>query len=138
MKYLLEIYRRLPAFTATAIVLVVILYLTLVPRPLPDTGISLFQGADKIVHAAMFAALTYVATIDTCIWLSRSASMLVSLLIATASTVVGGGIELIQSGMEMGRSAEWLDFVSDAAGSVLISVMYIRRWPAVLWRVVCG
>ena len=53
MKYLLEIYRRLPAFTATVIVIVVILYLTLVPRPLPDTGISLFQGADKIVHAAM-------------------------------------------------------------------------------------
>ena len=48
---------------ATALVLLLILYLTLVPRPLPNTNIEI-PGLDKLAHAIMFGVLAFVTSID--------------------------------------------------------------------------
>lgn len=53
-----QLIKRLPPFTLTAIVTAAVLYLTLVPKPLPDNDIEWFEGADKVVHAIMMLGIT--------------------------------------------------------------------------------
>ena len=43
----------LPPCIFSVVCIIAVLYLTLVPRPLPDMDIPLFPGADKVVHAIM-------------------------------------------------------------------------------------
>lgn len=114
-----KFYRRFPAFTATAVVLLAILYLTLAPHPLPDTDMPLFPHADKAVHAAMFFGLAFVALADLRLCRRRRLEAGVCIAVAVASAALGGGIELLQHAMGMGRGADWFDFAADAIGAFI-------------------
>ena len=130
MKNYLKLYRRLPAFSGTLLVFAAILYLTLAPHPLPDADLPLFPGVDKIVHVVMFAALSFVALVDTRFRLDRRLSMVAAVGIALGAAVVGGVIELLQAAMAMGRGAEWLDFAADSVGA-LSAVPVARLFAAI-------
>lgn len=126
-----KILIALPTWTFTTIVFVAILYLTLMPDPLPDNDIELFPHADKVVHAIMFGGMYFVAYFDRYRQkLKRTSEGNVSVyyVIAVALSVVafGGVIELAQSAMGAGRSADWLDFAADTAGVILS--MVISPW----------
>ena len=43
----------LPPCIFSVVCIIAVLYLTLVPRPLPDMDIPLFPGADKVVHLSL-------------------------------------------------------------------------------------
>lgn len=126
-----RLFFSLPRWILTAVVMAAIIYLTLVPRPLPDVDIPLFPGADKLVHAIMFGGLAGAITLDwvrlrgvtglTCKCLSA---------IALIATLTGGVIELLQLWMAMGRGCELWDFVADGAGAV--SGVWIAR-PIARW-----
>lgn len=105
-------------WVATALVILVILYLTLVPRPLPDNDIEI-PGLDKLVHAVMFGGMAAVACVDTA---KRGRNRFVALrrrqvwVVAVATAAFGGAVEIAQGVMGAGRSGDVLDFVADCVG----------------------
>lgn len=115
---------RIPPFLLSALLILAILLLTLLPGnelPTPP-DIPLF---DKWTHALMFGTLAVVLLYD---WSRRRGSLTWHLWVAAAtiSTLLGGAIELLQDAMGLGRSGEWLDFVADAIGAFILP---IPLWP---------
>lgn len=119
--------RLIPPGIPTLIILLAILYLTLAPQPVDTGDIQLFQGADKIVHAVMFGALTLAILYDIKSILRQIPRPSIISLATVISIATGGLVELLQSWMTLGRSAEWLDFAADAAGA-LIAACCFRLW----------
>lgn len=111
-----------PNGIVTVIVVLLICYATLVPKPLGDNEIPLFPGADKVVHFIMFAALSIAIAFDRgryvgdykCVEINRQALCFVVL----ASSFFGGLIELLQGSMALGRSSDLFDFIADVFGAV--------------------
>lgn len=125
---------KIPVGVMTAVTVCAILWLTLAPKPLPDSDVRLFEGADKLVHACMFGGLYFVLSLDRRLFHGRGAmprGKFVPALLALVCIVFGGAIELIQGAMEMGRGCDVWDFVADTAG-VLLAVAVT---PAVLRRI---
>ncbi len=115
---------KIPPYLPSTLVTAIILYLTLAPAPLPDTGLPLFPGADKLVHAAMFGALAYLLIADTARSRHSTPHAVTALFICIAVALFGGAIELLQKAMNLGRGAEWLDFLSDALGAFLAWILW--------------
>jgi len=96
--------RRMIALALTAILAMLIAYLTLTPLSAP----ALFPGVDKIYHIVAFAAL-----------MIPSASLYRSVLYYTlpGAILFGGMIEIIQP--YVNRSGDMADFVADITGIIL-------------------
>ena len=114
-----RLYYSLPCWVLTAVVSLAILYLTLVPRPLPDVDMPLFPGVDKLVHAIMFGGLSGTMVLDWSRWRGVALSARSLVVVALVSTLAGGLIELLQLVMAMGRGCELWDFVADGVGAFL-------------------
>lgn len=131
LRTILQIWPR--RWVATALVVLAILYLTLVPRPLPDNDIDI-PGLDKVVHAVMFFGLAFVATIDS----SRRGKRFYRptnprslIVIAILVVVFGGAIEIAQDLMNMGRGGDILDFIADCVGACFgtwLGSLVINSW----------
>ena len=125
MKQLLQ---KLPPWTLTIVCSAAILYLTLMPEPLPDGTPMLFPGADKLVHAIMFGGLTYCILVD---YRRRrrnnnsKVSTKIRVTAAIASTAAGAAIELAQILTGAGRSGDLLDLLADAAGAFIAAFLPI-------------
>ncbi len=117
--------QALPAWILTIVTILVILWLTLAPKPLGDEDLPLFPGADKLAHGLMFGFLTFVVLLD---WARgrdfRCVHTPVIFTTATLSTLLGVGIEYAQRAMELGRSFDVMDIVADAAGAFLVAVTW--------------
>ncbi len=122
-----KIIDSMPRWGFIIVVLVAILYLTLVPKPLPDVHVRLFPHADKVVHGIMFGGLMFVITLDWIRSHGQSGWNCRRIVIAAVSVIVfGGAIELLQDYMNMGRGGDWLDFLADAAGTLLAAAVSPR------------
>lgn len=110
--------RKIPPYTLTCCCTLAILYLTLVPKPLPDNDIRLFEHADKVVHAIMFGTLYLCLYTDD---RRRNAYITAPAMLVSAVGVIlfGGLIEVLQDLMAMGRGGDILDFLADAVGVIL-------------------
>lgn len=115
-------------WVATAIVVATILYLTLVPKPLPDDISLEIPGLDKVVHAIMFGGLAFVASLD----LARRSktfcplSKMSLIAVASAATLFGGVVEFLQQSMQLGRGGDIIDFAADCIGA-FVAVMIAKR-----------
>ena len=119
---------------ATALVLLLILYLTLVPRPLPNTNIEI-PGLDKLAHAIMFGVLAFVTSIDMARrnrndirTLSNSTIIYISVIVA----FVGLLIEILQQLMQLGRGGDLLDFIADIIGVIIASIITVNLLKSLL------
>lgn len=119
---------------ATALVLLLILYLTLVPRPLPNTNIEI-PGLDKLAHAIMFGVLAFVTSIDMARrnrndirTLSNSTIIYISIIVA----FVGLLIEILQQLMQLGRGGDLLDFIADIIGVIIASIITVNLLKSLL------
>lgn len=116
MKHTTFIARYIP----TTMVLAAILYLSLAPNPVPDTGgLFDFPGSDKVVHGIMYMGLTLVFCFDYYRYSpakNNSRTMLAAFIIAV---VLGGLIEILQQAMHMGRTGDIYDFLADAVGAAI-------------------
>lgn len=143
--------QRLPSWSLTIVVTLVILYLTLWPDPLPDDTPQFFPGADKVVHGLMFGGLTLVILIDRQRYLARQTgsshangtelhgqhiksdriawlplNIRFVLSVALASSLFGAVIECLQWGMGLGRGFEVWDIVADTLGSFIFAMLWLR------------
>ncbi len=94
-----------------------VLYLTLVPKPLPDNDIHFWEHTDKIVHGLMMAATYCALAFD--IGRGRRLSLRSRLWLLIGVIAFGGAIELAQGAMAIGRGADLADFAADTAGTLL-------------------
>lgn len=126
--------KRLPPFTLTAIVTAAVLYLTLVPKPLPDNDIEWFEGADKVVHAIMMLGITGSLGLD---YMRRygkrelQAPALLIIVFVLATGVFGGLIEVIQGWMDLGRGEDIQDFIADCVGALAGGFLSLVLWQPV-------
>ncbi|WP_289739932.1 VanZ family protein [Muribaculum intestinale] len=127
--------RGLPAWTLSIVCCLIILYLTLLPDPLNGNHVSLFEGADKVVHAIMMMGMMMCMAVDAlrkkaAHRLDDSVRAPKGLLTVYMITVVlfGGAIELLQGAMAMGRGEDWADFMADAAGAVIGWIICLSAW----------
>lgn len=122
-------FLRLPRWVLTAVCFGLICYLTLVPKPLPDTEVPVWEHTDKLVHAIMFGALYVCAALD--IWRGRRRPPVgAAWLLAAAVIAVGGAIELAQDWMALGRGGDLLDLAADASGTLLALALMQSLKPA--------
>lgn len=128
---IIKIFQSVPAYQPTVVVLVAILYLTLLPQPLGEEDISLFDGADKLVHFIMFGGLTGTYIFDRC-RMSRPLSMRGALLTALASALLGVFVEYMQYAMHMGRTGNDIyDALANTLGAFsAIPICRMLRWIA--------
>lgn len=119
----------IPVWLPSVLTVAVILVMTLLPVPREVEKLPLFPHADKVVHFLMFGFLS------TIIWwdLSRYKYELKAPLrylwpSVIISVALGGAVELLQGAMHNGRGCEVADFLADAAGALLLSL--------ILWGVV--
>ena len=107
----------IPPYQPTMVVLTAVLYLTLLPRPLGEEEIFLFDGADKVVHFIMFGGLTGSFIFDR-YRIERKLSLRSALLTALISSLLGAVIEYMQCAMQMGRSGNDIyDIMANTLGS---------------------
>lgn len=125
-------FRFLTPGLLTAAVTAAILWLTLAPQPLPEADLPLFPGADKVVHALMFGGLVFALVFDRELWRLRrqrlsgklpQRKLYIIVLFFLAASVFGGVIELIQEGMQAGRTGDAADFAADCAGAFLSALV---------------
>ncbi|MDE6228943.1 MAG: hypothetical protein K2M40_04055 [Muribaculaceae bacterium] len=114
-------FLRLPRWLLTAICSGLILYLTLVPKPLPDNDIPFWEHTDKLVHAIMFGALYVCLALD--LWRGQPVALRRRLVPALISIAAGGIIELLQGAMHLGRGADPLDFLADSVGVIVAMLL---------------
>lgn len=122
----LRLLYNIPPWLITISVTVIITLLLLLPQPLPDDmyQIQWFDGADKVVHALMFAALGGAIITDCRLSKVRARHIVVMIAIATlAATAYGGIMELIQDWLGMGREGSWGDFAADAIGAAIGAIL---------------
>lgn len=109
----------------TLLTLLAVLWLTLAPDPVPDTGVTLFPNADKVVHAIMMGGLASALFFDyrrpvchvehALTW--RKAAML-ALCVAIFAAID----EWAQGAMAIGRTSDFHDLLADWAGIILATV----------------
>ena len=117
--------RLIRGYWKSIVVCIGILYVSLVRDP----GISLptFVGADKWVHALMYAILGGMVCWD-CMRIKMSGWRLWFTAIVLPM-LYGGAIEVIQEQWFAPRSGEWMDWGADCAGVIIgaTSIMIIKR-----------
>lgn len=121
---LFEPFLKVPRWVLTVVCTLLILYLTLVPKPLPDNDIRFWEHTDKLVHAIMFGALFVCGYLD--LWRGQRAAARGAWLLAAAVAVLGGVIEIVQQAMAMGRGGSAGDWLADCGGILL--AMLLMTW----------
>lgn len=120
--------RWIPAYQLTLAVILVILYLTLLPKPFGEEEIPLFPGADKIAHCCMFGGLTLTYIFERK-RMGKALSVRKALFAAALVSLFGVAVEFIQAAMDMGRSGDILDGIADTVGAfAAVPLCYALHW----------
>lgn len=120
--------RWIPAYQLTLAVALVILYLTLLPKPFGEEDLPLFPGADKIAHCCMFGglALTFIFERKR---IGKPLTLSGALITAALVTAYGISVEFIQEAMHLGRSGDIADSIADGIGAfAAVPLCYLLHW----------
>ena len=119
-----KIIHKSPAWLYTVIVTLAIIYFTLVPKPLPDIQVPLWEHTDKVVHALMFGGFVAACCLD---YMRKKQishiSKRIMLTIIIIATAFGGIIEILQNAMGLGRSGDYFDLIADFAGIIIFAAI---------------
>ena len=117
---------KLPPYLPSVIVLMLLFYLTLVPQPLPPIE-EPFLNFDKLVHVVMMAGVYLTLAFDyTRRERQHRLPLSVIFLLLVIVVLLGGFIELAQGTEFIHRGCDLWDFIADAVGAILASVV-VRR-----------
>lgn len=112
-------------FLAGVLIAIVVTFYSLIPAEcLPQVGVS-----DKIEHVVAYLLLGF--------WFASVLARWDYVFMLLALVALGGGIEIVQGLMKMGREADIRDFVADCIGAgagVLLALTPLGTWPVVLER----
>ncbi len=109
-----------------------ILVLILCNMPMTGTGkLPLFEGFDKLAHTGFFFVLTVLLFYGKIRQqLSYTYRTITILKILLFTSILGGGIEILQLIVFTYRSAEWWDFFCDmiGVGMGIFSYIFLHRF----------
>ena len=111
-------YTRYWMASGLLLVLAVVVLSLLPVRELPNVNVS-----DKIEHAAAYLMLS--------LWFGGLLRVRAFLGLGLALLALGGGIELAQAGMGLGRQGDWRDMLANAVGVVaglFLAAIPLGRW----------
>ncbi len=115
---------NVPRWLFTLVTAIAILYLTLVPKPLPDTDIRLWEHTDKVIHAIMFGGMYFAVYLDYVRKYGRNKWKATATWFTIVTVALFGGmIEIAQDSMGMGRGGDIYDFAADMAGVIVASLV---------------
>ena len=109
----------------TAIVLSAVIYLTLWPQPVDTGEVTLFEGADKIVHALMMGALSATAMCDYKRTMTDRGQKLPRrpvMVICIVVAIFSAADEWAQGAMGLGRTSDIYDLFADWCGVLLAAL----------------
>lgn len=104
-------------------------WLLFVIEPGPDNSRSMQQFWD-LGHLFLFFAV--FASIFQLGFVQSLSTYRQFLLVCIFALLVGGGVELIQRGLQ--RQADWHDLWLDLAGGLLAFIVFSQFWKAYFWR----
>ncbi len=90
----------------------------------PPGSQLLFEGADKVIHASVFALLA-----GLCFWGAKPARTL-SLGVLTLLLAAYGFSDELHQAFVPGRDASVLDFLADLSGILLVSAYFLKKLRA--------
>lgn len=129
MNPFVKTYHSLPHYLPTALVIVTVLFLTLMP--VPEKVVPDVDNADKVVHFAMFGAIACIGWLDFARHRHTAPLWSQYLIVALVSSLLGGLIELLQATDFVNRSGDFFDFAADAAGAFILPPLLRRPlWMA--------
>lgn len=116
-------------YKLTLLITLVILVLCIIPVPeVPELADVPFF--DKWVHFLMFGSMTMAMYIDR--KLARQELNISFILLAFLIPSLWGGLmELVQAYCTTCRSGDWLDFLADAFGAFLSTIISLSLWKIV-------
>lgn len=124
----MKILRFIPPYQLTLAVVVIILYLTLLPKPFGEEELPLFPGVDKLVHCCMFGGLAFTYIFERK-QMGKKLDMKQALTACLIVTIFGIAVEFAQSAMAVGRSGDLADGIADAIGAFCaIPLCYALHW----------
>ena len=116
---LFQIHQRIRLIISIIYFVIIALLSLLPPKDLPR--IPLFEGADKIIHAMMYAGLTWLV----CWMIYAEKKQLWYFLTVVLSIGWGVVMELCQLNMHLGRSFELNDILGNCIGTFVGLLVYI-------------
>ncbi len=115
---------NLPPYFYSILVVIIVLYLTLYPDPIPNTDIMLFPHIDKVIHAIMMMGVVMALSFD---YIRKGQHIKMSPLIlcsfSFATVLFGVIIEFLQDYMNIGRSKDLFDFIANVIGTIVGTVI---------------
>ena len=105
------------------LVVLVIIYATWVPKPMPYEDLPKIQHIDKLIHAVMFGGLTGALLFDYHRNDPRRHQLTWRIIVAVACCVAAFGIvdEMVQGLLNIGRPSDPWDILANCGG-ILIAV----------------
>jgi len=117
-------YSRFWYWFGTGLVLIVVVASLVPAADLPKLGIT-----DKLEHMIAYGGLA--------LWFGGLLAPRRYLWLGVALLALGGGIEIAQGLMGLGREADWRDFYADALGTALglsLCMVGVRHWATWIER----
>lgn len=123
----------------SVLILLVVLYLSLFPDPVPHAPRFAFAHADKVVHAIMYFGLACAFYFDRYRYSAVCPNRRFGFFVFLFCSTVGALMEVFQASMGLGRSGDAADFIADAVGGGLgvFAGLYWGRWLACRWNDLC-
>lgn len=103
----------------SVLILLVVLYLSLFPDPVPHAPRFAFAHADKVVHAIMYFGLACAFYFDRYRYSAVCPNRRFGFFVFLFCSTVGALMEVFQAYMGLGRSGDAADFIADAVGGGL-------------------
>lgn len=125
-----RIIQTLPPWIFTGLTLIIILWLTLSPRPFGSFHTPFFPEADKLAHALMFGFLVAMMALDKTRKLNfHRLSSIYMICCASFASLLGVGIEYLQEALQTGREFEYLDMAADSCGAFAVAFIWLLLQP---------
>ncbi|MBO4944856.1 MAG: VanZ family protein [Muribaculaceae bacterium] len=110
-------------YLPTLLSILLILWFTIAPDPVPEDTPELWPGADKCVHLLIMGFVTAVWLTDR--FRRRTFSWWPSVLITFAVIAMAALIEVVQGAMGLGRSCDINDWIAGSVGAVAAACAWL-------------
>jgi len=125
--------KKIRQYWPTALVLLIIMYATWVPHPLPDADIPAIPYLDKLIHAIMMGGFEAAMMFDWYRVSPRIRRLSARMIILFTAIAMGFAVadEVVQGMLPIGRTSDPLDIFAGWAGCVIA----VLAAPAAIRRV---